>query len=92
MNLLLIDRTATASAQYFTIDAEGQTTTISVYQDGRVGVVVHNAAHKVWRGSGKHFGSEAEAVAAYKGDKTKAAILFACEIAPTFTYVDGTMA
>ena len=92
MNLLLIDRQATTTGQYFTIDAEGQTTTVSVYQDGRIGVVVHNAAHKVWRGCGKQFNSEAEAVASYKGGKTKAAILFACELAPTFTYVDGTRA
>lgn len=42
--------------------------------DYQVRVICQNAAHKVWRGSGRAFATIAEAIAAYKKPEMKAII------------------
>ncbi len=84
MNILLTSHSQCKFAQYFVINSFGQEQTVTIYRDGRVGVCVHNAANRVWRGAGRNFNSYGEAMAAYKSTKTQSAIAFAYGIAPDF--------
>ena len=47
--------------------------------DGRVNVIVKNAAHRTWGGMGKEYESAEKAIAHYRTPKTKAIIAEAVE-------------
>lgn len=88
MNATVTRHAYEAGIHYFTIDTEGQETRVTVYQDGRVGVCVMNAAARLQRASmGRTFETEAEAMAAFKTAKTRTAIALAVELAPDFVKV-----
>lgn len=89
MNLILAQHISCKYAQYFLINADGQEQTVTIYRDGRVGVCVHNAANRVWKGMGRQFNDIKEAMDQYKSEKTRSAIAFAHQIAPDFDRVSA---
>lgn len=68
-------------ASYFTATCGKTTATVVVDTDKAaypgIRVIVANASHRVWRGSGKFFRTTEEALNAYKSDAVRA-IIFAC--------------
>ena len=55
---------------------------VSVYPNGAFQVVCQNAAHKVWRGMGKHFASLSDAINGYKSGQMRSLIQTAAQLAP----------
>ena len=92
MNIQLIERVTGTTAQYFTIGTDRQTTSVTIHKDGRVGVLVHNASHRAWRGFGKTYNSQEKALEQFRGDKTRAAIRYAAELAAVHAEVSGNRA
>lgn len=68
--------------RYFTVELETAKAAAIVCVDPcSVRVIVQNAAHKAYRGMGKHFANEAAALANYKRADIRAMIAHAVELA-----------
>lgn len=65
---------------YITASTEKTEALIGFYKDGSINVVCKNAAHRVWRGAGRHFVSLADALAGYKSASMRALIQAAADV------------
>lgn len=73
MDIQISNVTKTDSAKYVQATC-GKVSAFVAFSNHGVQVVCHNAAHKVWRGSGKHFDSADEAINNYRSGEMKAII------------------
>ena len=64
-------------AIYVTATCEKKSAFISVEKDGSLNVCCRNASHNVWKGSGRFFNNEDEALNGYKSSEMKALIRMA---------------
>ena len=71
--VMITETKFTNSALYVTATC-GKVSALVCVSDLQVRVIVQNAAHKAWRGSGKAFPNIAAALAAYKSEEMKAII------------------
>jgi len=78
------DKTYTNIGRQFMVELESgkHSACICISRQG-VQVIVQNAAHKCWRGMGKHFSSLEQALSAYKTETIRAMILEAAEMEKT---------
>lgn len=72
-SVMITETKLTNSALYVTATC-GKVSALVCISDLQVRVIVQNAAHKAWRGSGKAFQNVSAALAAYKSDEIKAII------------------
>lgn len=80
MNIQILEQTTDNGNHYFTMASDKKEVYLSADKHGTVNVCVQNAAHQVFRGSGKFFYGEKawkEALNAYKSADVKAMIEFA---------------
>jgi len=71
--VMITETKLTSSALYVSATC-GKVSALVCIGDLQVRVIVQNAAHKAWRGSGKAFQNVAAALAAYKSEEMKAII------------------
>lgn len=80
MSIQIISRENTETRTYITMQGKRNEVVISHHSTrGSVDVMVKNASHKAWRGTGKTYRNFDEAKAAYKSSEMQAMIDFVKE-------------
>jgi len=82
MNIQITQTIKAPTGFYFSATCEKVSATVAIHSYG-VQVVCQNAAHKVWRGSGKFFPTIAAAIDNYKSGEMKAIIQAAADMQHT---------
>lgn len=82
MTIQIIESSKAANVTYFRAQCGNRSAHVAIYKHG-IQVVNENAAHRVWRGSGRLFRTVDEALAGFKTGEMKAIIQAAVDFNST---------